>query len=167
MSPRAKTSEPDAPATIPCRPAGELINAGEAASLVEQRAEQIDERIFPAFLFSTLKGSVGDQIDPEVYQAWVKKQLRESGSPRDPIERLLVEQVLLAHQHVCILTNRSTTSKSAKDTAAYATAVARLQAEIRRTSLALKEYRQAAGGRSFKVMSDEEHNEPPIATSAG
>lgn len=167
MSPRAKTSEPDAPATIPCRPADESSNAGEAASLVEQRAEQLDERLFSAFVFGALKGSVGDQIAPEVFNAWVKKLLSESGNPRDPVERTLVEQLILAHQHVCILTNRSTASKSAKDTAAYATAVARLQAEIRRTSLALKEYREAAGGRSLKVMSGDEQNETTAATSAG
>ena len=32
---------------------------------------------------------------------------------------------------------------------------ARLQAEVRRTALALKEYRQAAGGRSLSVLTDD------------
>src|SRR5262249_40233525 len=69
-------------------------------------------------------------------QLYLGDLMRESGSPADPLERMLLEQLVLAHHTIGQLHVRAGTSQTAEAAGAYAGAAARLLAELRRTALA-------------------------------
>jgi len=67
--------------------------------------------------------------------------IRDMGSPKDPLERMLIEQVGIAHVMVMRLHGLCATADNAERTALYATAAGRLLAELRRTIVTLRDYR--------------------------
>jgi hypothetical protein len=50
-----------------------------------------------------------------VFPAYVNKILREAGSPQDPVERALVEQITLARHHAALLAARCANTAAAKE----------------------------------------------------
>ena len=66
---------------------------------------------------------------------------------------MLLQQLFLLQQHFYVLTCHSAQKSNPKEMAELAGAAARVQAELRRTAIALKDYRMAAGGRSVTVKS--------------
>jgi hypothetical protein len=76
-------------------------------------------------------------------QLYLGDLMRESGSPADPVEQMLLEQLVLAYHTVGQLHLRAGASQTAEAVEAYATAAARVMAEFRRTALALKAYRES------------------------
>jgi hypothetical protein len=85
---------------------------------------------------SDLKG-----IDVEAYQLFRDQMLSDAGHPSDPVERMILEQLILAHLNVGLFQYKATNAGTIQATAAYASAAARLIAEFRRSALALQAYR--------------------------
>jgi hypothetical protein len=77
------------------------------------------------------------------YDRYVTDLLQEAGNPSDPVERMLVEQLVLAHHKIGSL---HAEAAGAKGTAAALcnAAAARLMAEFRKSALALKTYRTSS-----------------------
>jgi len=82
----------------------------------------------------------------ESFILYVNQLLAESGNPTDPLERLLVEQVAMAHHAIGCLYVRAATAETLDQAKLYNAAAARLLGEFRRTVLALKKYREHRGG---------------------
>ena len=94
-------------------------------------------------------------LGPNTYQSYFEELLKECGQPTDPIERMMIEQVALAHHNVGRLLARAGHANALDETIAYNAAASRLAAEFRKTVLALREYRIPAQPR-LHVVSPEE-----------
>jgi hypothetical protein len=95
------------------------------------------------FMFASMN-DVLKEIDVSAYRLYRDRLLADYGNPGDPIVILLVEQVALAHLNTGRLFYKASTAGSVECATAYLAAISRLMGEIRRTSLALPAYREAA-----------------------
>ena len=77
---------------------------------------------------------------------------REAGNPSDPVERMLIEQLALAHFRLGKLQVQATEATSPQHIRVLNAAAARLLGEFRRLALAIRAYRQPAGQKSFSVV---------------
>ena len=69
--------------------------------------------------------------------------LKKYGQPSDPIEVMLVEQLMLGHEAICSMhvnVHNMKIAKSADGVALLTSSLTRLTAEFRKTALALKQY---------------------------
>ncbi|MBM4089189.1 MAG: hypothetical protein FJ276_07140 [Planctomycetes bacterium] len=110
------------------------------------------------YLYASLSGFLGQQINPDAYVQYFTQLLRDCGTPHDPIEVMIVEQLALAHHNVGRLYAKSALADHSDEAVAYASAAARLAGEFRRTALALNEYRGRATER-LKVVTDVDEGE--------
>jgi len=116
------------------RPAGPTETEHYAAHLRESASSM--------FLYTAmaplLKG-----IDSSAYKLYRDRLLADSGSPADPVEVMLLEQLGLAHFCTCLLAAKTTNAGQVNVSGVYASAYARVMAEFRRSALALQAYRHA------------------------
>jgi hypothetical protein len=92
-----------------------------------------------AAMAPTLKG-----IDFEAYRLYRDRLLSDAGSPTDPVEVMIIEQLGLAHFTMGLMTAKATNANNVNACGTYAVASARLMAEFRRSALALQAYRHAS-----------------------
>ena len=118
------------------------------------------------YLYASLCGFVGEKISPDTYVNYFKQLLRECGTPHDPIEIMIVEQLALAHHNVGRLYAKSALAGQHEEAVAYVSAAARLAGEFRRTAIALNEYRGRANER-LRVVADECDSELKGQRAAG
>jgi hypothetical protein len=97
-------------------------------------------------------GFIQKKMPPEAAELYVQKFLADAGDPTDPVERLLVEQIILAHHNIARLYAKSASSELALDAERYASVAARLLAEFRRAVLALKTYRESCQAAPVTVV---------------
>ena len=82
-----------------------------------------------------------NNVHPASFKKYRDQILAEADNPRDPVEIMLVEQLLWAHHRIGDLHAASAMADSAEVAEVYNSAATRLMSEFRRTSLALREYR--------------------------
>ncbi len=104
-----------------------------------KQAEALRKVVFPSCMATAL--GLDLRIGPAGYQRYLEQLLLEAGSPSDPIERMMVEQLALAHFRVGQLHVGAAQAKSVEVVKLYNSATARLLGEFRRTALALRDYR--------------------------
>ncbi len=126
-------------------PAGEPPRevSSDALSWSEHFAGHLKESSVPLFLSATL-GRVLPQIDLLAYKLYRDKILADCGNPTDPIEVILVEQIVMAHLITGHLQVRGANTESIESAGVYLGAAARLTGELRRTAVALQSFRIAA-----------------------
>jgi hypothetical protein len=102
------------------------------------------------------------------FKGYLDNLLEESGSPHDPIERMMIEQLALAHHNIGRLQVKSSAVDSHQESVAYASAATRLTAEYRRLSAAIQDYRAKARS-TLGIVRDEteERIEPERKASFG
>jgi hypothetical protein len=105
------------------------------------------------WLYWVTNSTLGEQIGPDAFLVFRKLLLEEAGDPSDPIERMLVEQMALAHFSIGQLRIRSCTTDLPKMALAFSDSATRLLGEFRRCSLALEEYRSKRAIRTEKRSS--------------
>jgi hypothetical protein len=110
----------------------------------EQKAQNLRVRAVAAYLYGALAPLVGNAFDVATFQLYLEGFLAEAGAPTDPVERLLLEQLVLAHHVIGRLHVHAGSRQAIDEVKAYHAAAVRLMAEVRRTALALQSYRQAA-----------------------
>lgn len=113
----------------------------------QQKADHLRDDAAGVFLYGVYGGAgklSGTPYDIPTFRAYVEDFVRSAGAPGDPIERLLLEQLALAHHTVGALHFRAGSSKCVDETCACLGAAARLMAEFRRTTLALQSYRDTS-----------------------
>jgi hypothetical protein len=80
-------------------------------------------------------------FDTAAYKVYLEQTLAAAGNPADPIERMLVEQLCLAHFRIAALHASAGQAQALEGVKVYSAAAARLWGEFRRTALALHVYR--------------------------
>jgi hypothetical protein len=115
----------------------------EVLSSNENNAVRLKESAYALFAWASMRTDLKG-LDAEAYQLYRDRLLADAGSPTDPIEAMILEQLALAHLNVGVFQYRATNAGTIQATAAYAGAAARLIAEFRRSALALQAYRVAS-----------------------
>ncbi|MEI8374135.1 MAG: hypothetical protein WCJ35_15030 [Planctomycetota bacterium] len=140
-----KTSKPPAP-KVP----GLTAMQQAAMEKAEHQADLIRDVAFAALI----AGSVpfGKEVGGSGFKLYLDKLRRESGDPSDPIERMMVEQIAMAHFRIGQLHARAESAKTSEESKIFLGAAARLTSEFRRLALALKQYREPNGKRQFTVV---------------
>ena len=103
------------------------------------------------------------------------KLLQDAGSPSDPIEIMLIEQLALAHFNVGRLQIKSCSVEDPKLAVAFSDAATRLLGEFRRCTLALEDFRAKQAARKDRnestadaeKKSPAEHNGTPRPSTNG
>ena len=83
-------------------------------------------------------------IDMHAYKIYRDRLLADCGSPSDPIEVMIVEQLSLAHFSLGLLSCKAANAVKVEAVGVYSGAAARLMGEFRRSALALQAYRAAS-----------------------
>jgi hypothetical protein len=85
------------------------------------------------------------ELDPRLdggsYQLYVEQFIEEAGKPTDPVERMLLEQLALAHFRIGQLHVSAAKATGIEAVKILNSATARLLGEFRRTALAVRVYR--------------------------
>ena len=123
---------------------------------VAAQAGHLRDIMSPVALYGSMGGSHGNMLGPDAYTRYLRDLVADCGAPRDPIEKMIVEQLVLAHANIGRLYMKSGMAGQHEETVAYAAAAGRLTGEFRRLSLALTEYRSRAIERISVVGADED-----------
>ena len=84
------------------------------------------------------------------FRAYLAEFLRDAGATEDPIEVMLLQQIALAHFRVGGLHAQAAETARCEAAKVYNAAAVRLLGELRKTVVALQDYRQARGTRRVK-----------------
>jgi hypothetical protein len=110
-----------------------------AAQRAAHQAEVMREALFPALMADAL--GYGGTFDSRAYKVFLDRLLEDAGNPSDPVERMLLEQLGLAHFRIGQLQVSAGQAKSVEAAKVYNSVAARLLGEFRRTALALRVYK--------------------------
>jgi hypothetical protein len=126
----------------------------------EEKAETLRQQAAACYLFGVGCQVVGPGFDVPAWRIYLDRFVREAGDPADPVERILLEQLALAHHALGRLHVRAGSREGVEEVQAYLAAIARLLAEVRRTALALKTYREPVAGKAADTAASTEPKEP-------
>jgi hypothetical protein len=130
--------------------------------LVSADATVLRDHAMPGYLFACTS-LINKDMTPGGFKGYLDNLLAESGSPHDPIERMMIEQLALAHHNIGRLQVKSSAVDSHQESVAYAAAATRLTAEYRRLASAIQDYR-AKSRSTLGIVRDEteaeEHSGP-------
>jgi hypothetical protein len=128
----------------------------QAAQRAAAQADALRTAVVPGFMATAL--SLEKLFDPEAYRLYLQQLIKDAGSPSDPIEKMLLEQLALAHFRIADLQAHGGVAKGLEAIKLLNTMAARMLGEFRRTALALQAYRsrlpaseQAKNLRLFKA----------------
>jgi hypothetical protein len=113
----------------------------------EQQAGALHTFAPGAYLYGVTGSVLGPGMKVPGCQVYLDELTREAASGTDPVEQMLVQQLVWAYHAIGVLHVQAGSSKRAAEVTAYHAALARLMAEFRRSSLALKAYREGSGAR--------------------
>jgi len=105
-----------------------------------------------SYLYAVASRVVGPNVSPESFVVYLDQILDEAGQPTDPIERMLIEQIAMAHHNIGRLYVRASLAETLDQVNVYNAAAARLLAEFRRATLALKKYREPTPPRNYTLV---------------
>jgi hypothetical protein len=100
------------------------------------RAEVIREKFVCSALVKAFGGTGFDVAD---YRTYLDELLAGARVGTDPVQRMLVEQLGIAHLRLALLQSQAAVAKSLDEHKVMNAAVARLLAEMRRTALTISE----------------------------
>ncbi len=121
------------------------------ATQAELEAAKINEASVPLTLIAILAQSLGELSYQGMKLAY-DEYLKAAGNPTDPTERMLLEELFMAHHRLMQLHGEAALTNSLEGQKVLNTLAVRLQGEIRRLALALRHYRSPVSGRSFSVV---------------
>ena len=134
MAEVAKTSENGKPKTPPPaeQPAGDY-----------QRDAEVVKEFSAAGVLSIIIGKLlKSSVHPAGFKVYIAMAvLKAAGAPTDPLEAMMLEQIMIAHHRVLCLHAEAAQAESAEMIEVLNTAASKLTAELRRLCLAVREYR--------------------------
>lgn len=142
------TSPPQVPAPVPTTPSLPS-NTTAAPKQRDRGAYMLDQIIVPGAL-ADLVGL--NDINVLAAKDYLEKLLKDAGNPQDPVERILLEQLALAHFRLAGLHARAASATHVEQIRVFSAAAARLLGEIRRLALSIKTYREPPREKSFSVV---------------
>ena len=107
------------------------------------------EMLFPA-CFSSVVGT--ENVEAMGAKVYLNSFVRDAGEPTDPIELILLQQLLMAHHRVAQLHARAEGVTSPEAVKILNAAASRLLSEVRRLALAIRQYRSPISPRQFSVV---------------
>lgn len=113
-----------------------------AAQRTAHQANVLREGAFSALLATAL--NLDKHFDTGAYRVYLAGVMRDLGDPKDPIERMLIEQLCLAHFRVAQLHGAAGQANGLEGMKILNSVAARMLGEMRRTALGLKAYRTSA-----------------------
>ena len=131
-----------APPQAPQDPPGLDAARHAAAQRTSHQAEVLREGAFSALMATAL--NLDKYFDTGAYRVYLAGVMHDLGDPKDPIERMLIEQLCLAHFRVAQLHGAAGQASGLEGTKLLNTVAARMLGEMRRTALSLKAYRTTA-----------------------
>jgi hypothetical protein len=127
--------------------------AGQTPSqLFENQARAIEETFAGAILASGLTKSYAKVFDSNAFKVYRDRYLKAAGDPKDPVEIMLLEEIMWAHFSIGCLYSSVALLDEPEKIGMLTSASARLMAEVRRTSLALREYRSPVTPKQVTVV---------------
>jgi len=111
-----------------------------AQAKAESEADIIEHAVFAASMASSV--AVGNGVTASGFKRYLDRLLEQSGNPTDPIERMMIQQVALAHFRIAQLHARADKAKTVDAAKQYTAVAIRLTGELRRMGLAIQRYRQ-------------------------
>ena len=121
------------------KPAAGLDAAQHAAAQrAAHQADGLRTCVIPAMMASAFPALA--KFSAAAFKVHLEQTLADLGNPTDPVERMLIEQLVLAHFRVAQLHVDAGYCKGAEGMKLYTAATARLLGEFRRTALALRAY---------------------------
>lgn len=117
---------------------------------LQHEAQIIRDLVVPSALHTVL--NISQFTSPLGTKEFLDQRLRDCGQPTDPLETMLIEQCVLAHHRITSLHMQASLAKSFEEVKVYNGAACQLQAEFRRTTLALKTYREPTPSRHVTVV---------------
>jgi hypothetical protein len=144
--------EPDRPA-VEARDADSDASPGTAVGPSDRFAANLAETSGAMFMYASMNG-VFRGADALAFKKYRDTLIAVCGSPHDPVEVMLIEQLALAHLNTGRLHFRAANAESLDGARVYGGLAVLLQGELRRTALALKQYRAAAGPKGLVSVDD-------------
>jgi hypothetical protein len=117
------------------------LTAQQRAALAkaQREADIIKEAAFAVNVTAAVP--LGEQVGPSGWKIYLDQFVRDADDPSDPIERLMLQQLALAHYRVGELHAQAAQAQSVEAMKLYSAAATRLTGELRRLALALRQYR--------------------------
>ena len=112
-----------------------------SAQEITSQAINLRDMAGAGFMYWVVGSTMTEPLNVEAFRIYRDSLLCESGNPTDPIERMLIEQLAMAHFNIGRLHIRSCSVEVPKLALAFADAATRLLGEFRRCTLALEDYR--------------------------
>jgi hypothetical protein len=113
----------------------------DARHAAGQRVAESADVLRRVYVPASMADAVGNpRFDAGSFRAYLDRFIEDAGSPRDPVHRVLLEQVAIAHLRLGDLQAQALKAKQVEFIKAYSAAAARLLGEVRRTATALREY---------------------------
>jgi hypothetical protein len=107
---------------------------------VDLQASVVKRGITPTALAMVL--DMENMIVAAGCRVYLDDLVKESGSPLDPVEIMLLEQTAMCHLLAMKLQSKASGAEGTEAIELYLSGAARLSSEFRKTALALKEYRK-------------------------
>ena len=106
----------------------------------EQQSFAVKNVIAPAALATAM--GVESKIETSGCRVYLDDLVKDSGNPVDPVEIMLLEQTAMCHILSMKLQSKASGAEGTEAIELYLSGAARLSGELRKTALALKEYRK-------------------------
>ena len=103
-------------------------------------AAVVRDAVIPALLHTAMFPR-GTKIDRSIVLDYRNELLHDAGDPKDPLERMLIEQAAAAHVMVFQLHAAAALADSPEAAGIFSAAATKLMAELRRTVLGIRDYR--------------------------
>ncbi len=130
-----------------------ISDAQQQATVQFEQEAQVIAGLFPAALLHASSGkTLAATVSAGGYKVHLENILKASGSPTDPIEIMLLHQLVTANSRIADLHAMAACAASPELATAYNLAAAKLMAEFRRSSLALRTYRSAVTPNSMTLV---------------
>ena len=110
---------------------------------------QLSDVVLPGLL-SIILGQ--EQFSPAVAKVFFDDYIQKAGNPTDPVERILLEQMVAAHYRLLQLQASAHRAENPESMQIFNAVASRLMGEVRRFALAIRDYRQPIGKKSFQVV---------------
>lgn len=119
-----------------------LPSGSSADDLDALGAQSLEHKAAGIYLALSIDKTIRKATPEGSFQRYLETLLAEYGSPTDPVERMLIEQLAIVHHVIGRLHAQANYAASPEEAEVHLGSAARLTAEMRRTALALRQYRQ-------------------------
>jgi hypothetical protein len=146
-------------------PAASPLGGPAAVAALNRQASVLQNLFFPSQVLASLAG--GDKASATALRLFLARFQQEAGSPQDPVEQLLLDQLVAAHLKVGELYALAATAAKLEFKQLYANGAVRLLGAVCQLVSTLATYRSSAGKRRRRTKAGRPSPAAAAATKAG